>query len=173
MPNVCRLRLRNSLGLFWPEWESDDMLQSAAVQPGDATHVEQIVAYDTARSGEADLVSELLEAAKAGWLQVATCDQRVLGHAIVRPRAFFGFDFLDLVYVAETARRGGVGHLLVAAIRDRAADRVWTSTNLSNAPMHRLLRTDGWQPAGMLDGLDEGDPEVFYFSDSNAAEESH
>jgi hypothetical protein len=33
--------------------------------------------------------------------------------------------------------------------------------------MHRLLQTSGWHPAGMLSGLDDGDPEVFYFSDQD------
>jgi len=142
------------------------MDQPVVVQPGNAGHIEQIVAYDTIRNAEAGLASDLLAAAESGWLRVAIRDDKVLGHTIVRPRAFFGFDFIDLVYVAESARRAGVGRLLVATIRDQAPARVWTSTNLSNAPMHSLLRTDGWHTAGMLDGLDDGDPEVFYFSDS-------
>ena len=146
------------------------MQQPAVVQPGHRIHIEQIVAYDTARNGDADLESDLLEAASSGWLRVALRDRHVVGHAIVRPRAFFGFSFLALVCVAETARRTGIGRLLVASVRDQATDRVWTSTNLSNGPMHSLLRTDGWHPAGMLDGLDEGDPEVFYFSRSNITE---
>jgi GNAT superfamily N-acetyltransferase len=122
-------------------------------------HVDAIAAYDhVARTGET------AEAASAGWLRVAMRNDEVVGHAIVRPRVFFGHDFLDVVYVAEFARRAGVGRLLVRSVVDRAEGRVWSSTNLSNAPMHNLLRDDGWRPAGMLDGLDEGDPEIFYFA---------
>jgi hypothetical protein len=29
--------------------------------------------------------------------------------------------------------------------------------------MHQALRMLGWQACGMVDGLDEGDPEVFFF----------
>jgi hypothetical protein len=145
------------------------MKQPAVIHLGDATHIEQILTYYTTGDTDAELASELLAAAKSGWLRVAMRNHEVLGHAIVRPQAFFGFDFIDLVCVAEIARRSGVGRLLVRSIRAQAAARVWTSTNLSNAPMHSLLRTDRWHPAGMLDGLDEGDPEVFYFSDGRAA----
>lgn len=141
------------------------MQQPAIVRLGDLGHVDDIIGYDhLARSGDAGRVAEVREAAESGRLRVAIRDQQVLGHAIVRQQVFFGSDFLDLVYVAEPARRTGIGLLLVNAVRDQADSRVWTSTNLSNAPMHRLLRTNGWHPAGMLDGLDKGDPEVFYFS---------
>ena len=40
--------------------------------------------------------------------------------------------------------------------------KMFTSTNLSNAPMQRLLRARLWNPCGILNGLDEGDPEVFF-----------
>ncbi|MCR8573352.1 hypothetical protein [Streptomyces sp. Isolate_219] len=35
-------------------------------------------------------------------------------------------------------------------------------TNVSNQPMQRLLQRAGWSPVGLLHGLDEGDPELFY-----------
>ena len=142
------------------------MTRPATVQLGDLTHVDEILAYDhVARAGDAERAAQVHEAASSGGLLVATRGQVVLGHAIVRRHVFFGSDFLDLVYVAESGRRAGIGRLLVGAVRDAAQGRVWTSTNLSNDPMHGLLRTTGWQPAGMLHGLDEGDPEVFYFAD--------
>ncbi|MBO0813129.1 MAG: GNAT family N-acetyltransferase [Microlunatus sp.] len=148
------------------------MQQPAIVQLGDLRHLDDIIAYDhLARSGDVGRIAEVREAAESGRLRIAVRDRQVLGHAIVRQQVFFGSDFLDLVFVAESARRTGIGLLLVRAVRDQAHGRIWTSTNLSNAPMHRLLRTNGWHPAGMLDGLDEADPEVFYFSDGTAATE--
>lgn len=142
------------------------MGQSATVQPGDLSHVDEIIAYDhLARAGDSGRAAEVRDAARSGWLHIAVRAQHVVGHAIVRARAFFDSDFVDLVYVAEPSRRTGIGSLLLGSVRDQAQGRIWTSTNLSNAPMHRLLGSNGWQPAGMLDGLDEGDPEVFYYSD--------
>jgi len=159
---------RKPLGQGVRECHAAIMQQPAVVRPGDLSHVDAIIAYDhIARAGEAGRVRGLREAAQAGWLRVAIRDQRIVGHAIVRRRVFFGSDFLDLVYVAEFARRSGIGRLLVNSVRDQLSGRVWTSTNLSNAAMHRLLQTSGWHPAGMLSGLDDGDPEVFYFSDQD------
>lgn len=146
------------------------MPQSPDVRTGDETHLDAIIAYDdAARSAESERATELREAAASGRLTVAIHDGRVVGHGIVRRRVFFGLDFLDLVYVADSARRVGIGRLLVRWVRREANDRMWTSTNLSNAPMHGLLLSEGWRPAGMLDGLDEGDPEVFYRADVSTA----
>ncbi|MFB6715807.1 MULTISPECIES: hypothetical protein [unclassified Streptomyces] len=39
---------------------------------------------------------------------------------------------------------------------------MFTSTNVSNQPMQQLLQRAGWRPVGLLHGLDEGDPELFY-----------
>lgn len=40
--------------------------------------------------------------------------------------------------------------------------KLFTSANLSNHRMQRLLRRAGWRAAGMVHGLDDGDPEIFY-----------
>jgi hypothetical protein len=42
--------------------------------------------------------------------------------------------------------------------------QVFTSSNRSNTPMRELLRQQGWQLSGELDGLDAGDPEIFFFA---------
>jgi len=35
---------------------------------------------------------------------------------------------------------------------------------ISSPPMRELLRQQGWQLSGELDGLDAGDPEMFFFA---------
>ena len=45
--------------------------------------------------------------------------------------------------------------------RHRASAKLFTSTNLSNQPMQRLLARLGWRSGGIVYGLDEGDPELF------------
>jgi len=42
------------------------------------------------------------------------------------------------------------------------ADRVFTSTNESNAPMRALLGQCGYKPSGSIDNLDPGDPELVF-----------
>jgi GNAT superfamily N-acetyltransferase len=86
----------------------------------------------------------------------------MLGFAIVT-RHFFGFPFVDLLVTAQAARRRGIGSALMAkceAAHD--ADRIFTSTNESNAPMRALLWGAGWRPAGVVHYLDPGDPELMF-----------
>jgi GNAT superfamily N-acetyltransferase len=90
----------------------------------------------------------------------------VVGYVAMEAGAFFGRDFIELLVVAETHRRQGVGALLLSSARAAAANaRVFTSTNESNAPMRALLASDGWTLSGRLTGLDDGDPELVFYRD--------
>jgi len=98
----------------------------------------------------------------AGLSWAAVSDGAAAGLAVVTHH-FFGFPFVDLLMVDEARRRGGIGLALIdrcAAAHD--ADRIFTSTNESNAPMRRLLHKAGWLPAGVVHYLDPGDPELVF-----------
>ncbi|MFF9038837.1 GNAT family N-acetyltransferase [Streptomyces sp. NPDC014892] len=76
---------------------------------------------------------------------------------------FFEQGFVTMLMVAPTARRQGVGtRLLKATEAWCTTPKLFTSTNVSNHPMQRLLQFAGWSPVGLLHGLDEGDPELFH-----------
>ena len=58
----------------------------------------------------------------------------------------------------------GIGKQLVAYLEERTdGPELWTSTNLSNQRMQRLLASRGFHITGFIDNLDPGDPELFYF----------
>jgi hypothetical protein len=40
--------------------------------------------------------------------------------------------------------------------------KLFTSTNQSNKPMQVLLNRLGYRPSGVIENLDEGDPELVY-----------
>ncbi|WP_033329407.1 GNAT family N-acetyltransferase [Streptomyces yerevanensis] len=85
-----------------------------------------------------------------------------LGYGVLE-YTFFEQGFVTLLMVAPTARRKGVGTRLLKAVEAACTTpKLFTSTNVSNHPMQRLLQQAGWSPAGLLHGLDEGDPELFY-----------
>jgi len=93
---------------------------------------------------------------------VAEKDGRVAGYALLT-RNFYDRDFLELLIVAEEARRGGVGSALLAAAEREVRGRVlFTSTNESNAPMRALLAKRGYAPSGRIENLDPGDPELVF-----------
>ncbi len=86
----------------------------------------------------------------------------VAGYGVLTTN-FFARDFVELVFVAEAERRKGVGDAILETIeRARRADRLFTSTNESNAAMRALLARRGYTPSGTILNLDPGDPELVF-----------
>lgn len=131
-----------------------------------AEDLDEIVALDPlARAGDATRVCLLTHAVGAGQCLVHVHDDGVTGLAITKPRHFFGRDFVELLGVAPAARRSGVGRrLLQAVVGAPGTLDVFTSTNESNAAMRALLASEGWRLSGRLGGLDDGDPELVFFT---------
>ena len=78
--------------------------------------------------------------------------------------SFFDRGFVWLIWVEEPFRRMGVASaLMLQAEKDCPSDDLFTSTNLSNIPAQRLFEKLGYTRTGMVENLDEGDPEIFYF----------
>ncbi|MGW6310771.1 N-acetyltransferase family protein [Streptomyces niveus] len=107
------------------------------------------------------------QAAVRRWCQegsavVAEGAAGTLGYCVVE-YTFFEQGFVSMLMVAPAARGRGVGRsLLDAVVASCVTPKLFTSTNVSNQPMQRLLQRAGWSPVGLLHGLDEGDPELFY-----------
>jgi GNAT superfamily N-acetyltransferase len=99
-------------------------------------------------------------AARRCW--VAERGGRVAAYGVLS-KNFFGRDFVELVFVAESARRSGAGGAVLDAI-ERAvhADRLFTSTNESNAAMRALLAKRNYEASGRIENLDPGDPELVF-----------
>ena len=96
-------------------------------------------------------------------------DDQVVGFIIVKAGSFFGRNFVELLVVADSARRRGIGRSLLRAVAKSSTREVWTSTNESNLAMRALLASEGWQFSGTLHGLDGDDPELFFFLKPSAS----
>jgi len=129
--------------------------------------VSAIVAIDPHGPGRPGLIQALVREQAS---LVAVGHGQIVGFLAVRPGHFYQRDFIDLLLVAPRSRRQGIGRALMrAALQNATTPRMFTSTNESNAPMRTLLRSEGWNPSGVLTGLDEGDPEHVFFHDAATA----
>jgi GNAT superfamily N-acetyltransferase len=132
-------------------------LRKAAAQDFDALPaVDPLLLTSAARAAE---VRRLLGLGDS-W--VAELDGAVVGYVLVSGH-FFSKPFVDLLVVSESHRRRGIGSALMnrcEAVHDN--DRIFTSTNRSNAPMRALLAQIGFEESGVIDNLDPGDPELVF-----------
>jgi GNAT superfamily N-acetyltransferase len=127
-------------------------------------HVPTLLGFDpVVLRGDDSRATWVRDHVRAGVVRLAELDTEVVGYCAVE-ESFFEQGFVELLIVAERARRKGVGaHLMRDALERCQTKKLWTSTNLSNFPMQQLLLKLGWQSAGIVYGLDEGDPELFFW----------
>lgn len=128
--------------------------------------LDRIAAIDhIAASGDSGRLSVLDRAVYSGRCLVYADQSGIAGFVVANPNHFFGRDFVELLVVAPSVRRSGVGRtLLRAAVNASCTHQVFTSTNESNDAMRSLLSSEGWVFSGQLNGLDEGDPELVFFT---------
>ena len=82
---------------------------------------------------------------------------------VVFEYGFYENGFVPFLYVLASQRRHGVGKALLQYVENECASaKLFSSTNASNIPMQALFGKLGYRYCGVLDALDEGDPEWLY-----------
>lgn len=98
---------------------------------------------------------------------------RAVGFLIFDYR-FFDQGWIELIIVEEKYRVKGIGGQAINLIcRQSKTNKVFTSTNSSNTQMQKVLNKVGFSFAGKINGLDEGDPELFYFKSTDDRKTKH
>jgi ribosomal protein S18 acetylase RimI-like enzyme len=97
----------------------------------------------------------------AGQCFVAIVDGQVA--AYVLNYTFYDRGFVEMLYVEKGHRGRGIGSALMHHAAGRCEmSQLFTSTNQSNVVMQRLLAKLGFERSGIIENLDEGDPELVY-----------
>jgi len=134
---------------------------SVIVRPAGLEEVAAAGALDRQVTSGHDRAPDLAAAQAEGRLLVAERHGEIVGYAT--HGKFFEYDFLELLVVRPSDRRTGVATALVAAVESSSrSGKLFTSTNQSNAPMQRLCAELGFESSGVVENLDEGDPELFF-----------
>ncbi len=134
------------------------VIERAVGQDAEAVSaLDQVVIHDRSRE------PFLVESIRRGHVLIARVDRVPVGFAVVE-QSFYGQSFISLLIVHPDHRRRGVATDLVRYIeRSCLTEKLFTSTNASNAAMQGLCERLGFIKSGWIDNLDPGDPEIVYF----------
>lgn len=133
------------------------------IRPAARTDIAALITVDPVALTDIDRRQSLARWAAAGQCHVAEREGRVVGY-VALTRSFFHQPFVELLIVAQDDRRSGVGLALIEHCKTATAGepKLWSSTNRSNAPMRALLAKSGFIESGVIENLDEGDPEMIF-----------
>lgn len=94
---------------------------------------------------------------------VATINNEPVGFAYY-DTTFFECCFIQLVIVNPNFRRLGIAGALIRYIEEHSpTPKLFTSTNESNTIMQQVCLSLGFVRSGIIENLDDGDPEWVYF----------
>ncbi|KFN01168.1 GNAT family N-acetyltransferase [Bacillus clarus] len=78
--------------------------------------------------------------------------------------SFFDCTFISLIIISPTERRKGCASSLITyMLSNSPTKKIFSSTNQSNENMHKVFQANGFIHSGIIENLDEGDPEFIYF----------
>lgn len=134
------------------------------VELASPTDYEEVRALDGLLAGVRDRSEALGDWIARGECRVARDDDGTIAGFIVANQSFFAQSFVVLVVVHPERRRRGVASALIRAVEEASpTPKLFTSTNRSNTAMQAVCASLGFVPSGVIDNLDDGDPELVSF----------
>jgi len=139
-----------------------EQVKEHLIRIANTVDIDAIFAFDLIAQGDEKRQDFIRQSIERGHCTVAEIDGKAVAY-IIMEHSFFGWPFIDLVYVQTDYRQYGYATALMQHIEAQCEEKLFTSTNLSNLRMQRLLEKLGYSISGVVHNIDEGDPEVFYF----------
>ena len=133
------------------------------IRGGSVQDTDYVIGLDPFAQADQDRSAFIISALESGTCCVVESNSQVIGYGVLS-YSFYGHGMVDLLFVREKDRRQGVGSVLLDHMVERCkTSKLFTSTNQSNTPMQRLLIKCDFVRSGVIENLDEGDPELVFF----------
>ncbi|MEK3726856.1 GNAT family N-acetyltransferase [Lysinibacillus sp. FSL W8-0953] len=130
-------------------------------------HLQVLCTIDQEVIGDASRTEEIHQAIEEKRCLLYQSTDNIAGFLLFT-NDFFGYSFISLVIVKPSERRKGVASALMKAYMQMAkTSKVFSSTNQSNKRMQQLFHNLGFVKSGVIDNLDEGDPEIIYMKQAS------
>ncbi|WCH49737.1 MULTISPECIES: GNAT family N-acetyltransferase [unclassified Lysinibacillus] len=130
-------------------------------------HLQALCTIDQKVIGDASRTEEIQQAIEEKRCLLYQSTDNIAGFLLFT-NDFFGYSFISLVIVKPSERRKGVASALMKAYMQMAkTSKVFSSTNQSNKRMQQLFHNLGFVKSGVIDNLDEGDPEIIYMKQAS------
>jgi ribosomal protein S18 acetylase RimI-like enzyme len=111
----------------------------------------------------ADHTILIKNAVNAGKCWVASIADKQTRVGILDNTFFYGQNFIDLLIVHPEYRRRGIASALIRKMEQIClTNKLFASTNESNATAQKTYETNGFVRSWYIENLDEGDPEIIY-----------
>ncbi len=125
--------------------------------------IDEMVALDALVIGNSSRRNLITQTVKRHQGYVARQENRIVGFLLMHQH-FFELPFIESLLVHPSFRRQGIGTALMQHLETISTPgKLFTSTNVSNERMQRLCERLGYVRSGIIENLDEDDPELFYF----------
>ncbi len=134
------------------------MIRTATLNDFDA-----VISFDPIGENDPKRQSFLRDSMGHGECLIIERDGKIAGYGVLNYR-FFGYGFVSLIVTHPDFRRQGIASRLLKEIESCCMNpKLFLTTNQSNKPMQALAEKLGYIPSGVIENIDEGDPELVYF----------
>ena len=138
-------------------------MKMTEIRQAQESDVSDICSFDQISQPEEPRREFVSASVASGLAWVAVVDGAVAGYAVLE-YSFYSQGFISMLYIHSDHRRNGLGSALLSHLESICkTEKLFTSTNESNRPMQGLMCKRGYVPSGVINNLDEGDPELVYF----------